>query len=349
MWSKNTFNSSFPVALLLWMHSRGIEPIFVESDVSNCDLSVVNIPRPAAEVVKPGTELGEVRFDFEAVYPPFEALLTDEITKHTKLDVVFACDAHDQSQNRPFEVKLTVVPDTTTARKPRDQWSSEIVIRPSSVSSASMSIFMNMKQDNREMLKALIKEYRFSNIKDWNVQDTILNNLENISDFSRKCLELATSTQVPFLLQPVWGTEGVSLELSVQAFDMFVWTDVALMTMIFYESTGSKSKAVARSNRSVVRFCKTMVELLERGAFNYETIFRDIAFEAQTDKELAISGSKLRRYIKSPCITERRVSSTDIAHIIPNKGIALLKPERRLDQVLVFKFGQNGNTESEHT
>lgn len=47
-WGKNMFNSSFPASLVAYMHSKGIDPVFIRTDENN---KIVHFPIPSAELL----------------------------------------------------------------------------------------------------------------------------------------------------------------------------------------------------------------------------------------------------------------------------------------------------------
>ena len=61
-----------------------------------------------------------------------------------------------------------------------------------------------------------------------------------------------------------------------------------------------------------------------------------MAFGNQTDKELAVNGSKWRQYVTSDRIIHPILPKTIVNEIIEPGYIQRLSPERRFDQTLYF-------------
>ncbi|PDO09138.1 MAG: hypothetical protein BLM47_14325, partial [Candidatus Reconcilbacillus cellulovorans] len=173
---------------------------------------------------------------------------------------------------RPFEVKLTVVPDHSTASKKPEEWCSEVVVRPVATQYALLSL-----------LHALDKSEKIVRLAD-----------RLLEFFARNDL------QTPFLLQPMWWTEGASFRLRDPTFDYVVWSDTAL----FY-----------------VALDRAMEELDE------------------TDKDFAVNGSVSRKYLGEVIKGGPRMSKADVLGevLIEADPAKVLKPERRLDAALFLE------------
>jgi hypothetical protein len=64
-----------------------------------------------------------------------------------------------------------------------------------------------------------------------------------------------------------------------------------------------------------------------------------MAFEHQTDKEFAMSGSVTRNYMKSNRRQTPIMNKDCLSEIILDSGEKLLRPERRFDQTIYFTLG----------
>ncbi|PLZ26985.1 restriction endonuclease, partial [Fischerella thermalis WC559] len=65
--------------------------------------------------------------------------------------------------------------------------------------------------------------------------------------------------QKPFLMQPIWKTEGKSPKLSENCLDVFVWSDLAF-TRLFIDLAKLELNAFGRI-RSIARHTRTIVWL----------------------------------------------------------------------------------------
>jgi len=88
--------------------------------------------------------------------------------------------------------------------------------------------------------------------------------------------------------------------------------------------------------RASARLARCIWELSRSGRINLSSIYRQMAFGKQTDKEFAIQGDKWRRYVTSDRIIAPILHKNAVHEIIEPGFIELLKPERRFDQTLCF-------------
>ena len=100
----------------------------------------------------------DIRFEFETVFEPLSGLLHDALSG---VDVVTR--TADGEFCRPLEVKLTVVPDNTTAKQPEEKWCSELVIRPITSAYAAIQLFANLSEACRAEIRDIIGPVAFAN------------------------------------------------------------------------------------------------------------------------------------------------------------------------------------------
>jgi hypothetical protein len=60
-------------------------------------------------------------------------------------------------------------------------------------------------------------------IENWEEIDEVKPYLNNIANAVDEVLVQKLEEQIPFLMQPIWKTDGKSQILSEQCFDMFIW------------------------------------------------------------------------------------------------------------------------------
>ncbi len=339
-YAKNTFPNTFPVALLCWMHSRDIKPRFIEG---------VHGSRPALNVVeRPGSEVfgtanpSSLHYDFEHEFTAFSRFQSGSSKYQTKLDVVASDPGNKTRQIRGIENKLTVVPDASTVNDPCDRWAPEMVLRPASLAAAAMSVFSRSDARILAQLSKAIDRLGLGNIRDWRSEAEMKLKLGDIREFVSLVIEVFADRQTPFLLQPIWATEGTRMKFAPMAFDMLVWTDHSILTLIYLASMDKQSDSrkkktggkIGRPQRSVIRIAATFANLVWKGSFNYDSIFRDLSYNDQTDKELSINGKKFLHYLPASVFCERRVPASDIHSIIDENSFEHFSPERRLDTCL---------------
>lgn len=329
-WGKNEFNTSFPIALCCYMRDHQIKPIYVFVDTGNT-LSANDKSIVVADIF--GTEDCEIHFEFESIFKPF---MEYTISNLPSIDVV----TMDYQQNflRPIEVKLTVIPDYTTAQEVEEKWSSELVIRPVSSAYAVMSLWHTLKVESRldiiDKLSFLSEEVGLG-IENWNSRDEIINWKPAIMDAMEQILRLLSPYQRPYLIQPIWKTQGNTPFLADRCFDVFMWSDLSIISLPFFKTKHGKKK-MSRPYREVARNVRCFADLSRGGKFNYDWIYIGMSLGQQTDKAFAISGKESLEYIKHPRLLSPYFSDDILPKIILGGGQQKLKPERRLDATIYF-------------
>ena len=96
---------------------------------------------------------------------------------------------------------------------------------------------------------------------------------------------------------------------------------------------------MSRPMRASAKLARCLWELSKSGKIRLGDIYRQMAFDNQTDKEFAIQGSKWRGYVKSERITNPILPKKVLEEIIEPGFIDRLRPERRFDQTLYFTYG----------
>ncbi|MFT0802970.1 HindVP family restriction endonuclease [Bacillus swezeyi] len=323
---KNQFNSSFPVALACYMRDNAIKPVYLKV---NQNLEVITSEISFNKVFNTELPNEKIRFDFESVYEPYTKYAYNDITG---IDLV----VKDEKLNplRALEIKLTVMPDSTTAKDTEADWGTELVIRPASTLYCALGMFDSCKQDANRIKE--IFEPVYLKIRDWTNPNEILANLEEILN----ALDIFQTTyrekQQPFLMQPIWKTLGIAPMLSEQAFDIFIWSDFAVCRT-FLDKSRSGTR-MTRYVRSSARLARVLYELSNSTSMktNTERIYTDMSFGAQTDKEFALSGKATREYMSSPRRIKPIMNREVVTKIILNGGVKELSPERRFDQTIYF-------------
>ena len=93
-----------------------------------------------------------IYYHFEKEFNGFSGFFRDP-SEADKIDLVVSQDGCDWT---PLEVKLTVVPDSSTANEPQDGWGPEMVLRPVSSSHAMMRLASALlRQENTEIRQAV--------------------------------------------------------------------------------------------------------------------------------------------------------------------------------------------------
>lgn len=325
-WGKNRFNSSFPAALACWMRHEKINPVYVHTSEGIISASDTKITFD--DVFNSMAENSELRFEFESKFTAFGEYVHDHLEP---IDLVIS---ENGKATRPLEVKLTVLPDQTTHAKKEEYWGCELVIRPVSVIYAALTIFHSIK-DRKDEALAIIQKAALD-INDWTNVIEITSNREKILAALELFLDRFCEKQEPLILQPVWKTRGKRPDLADQAFDIFVWSNMALCRLFINQAKAEGSvSGVSRHLRASARLLRCLNELFTVGKIRRSEIGR-MSLGPQTDKEFAASGAITNHYMRHERLTTPRVHKSVLSKIILNGGEKLLSPERRFDATIFF-------------
>ncbi len=222
LWGKNQFNSAFPTALACYMRDKSIPAVYLSlGEDSKVVVSEITIDE-LFNSEKPNEQL---RFDFESPFAPYQNYALDGI-RGIDLVVKNEGDATDTGWRRALEVKLTVIPDNTTCARPEAEWSPELVIRPASTKYCALGIYhrnRTRKDEIRDIFQQLC-----GNFQHWDSPHELLDKQTALLASLNQFQATFKGAQQPFLIQPIWKTEGKSPSLAAKAFDLFVWSDLAL-------------------------------------------------------------------------------------------------------------------------
>jgi hypothetical protein len=329
LWGKNQFNSTFPAALCCYMRDKGINPVYVSTD-ENFLTSASDKKISFDQVFNTNSKNSDINFLFESNFQPYADLLHDTLD-HT--DLVTQVSGIDK---RALEVKLTVLPDNTTAKlSDETQWGSELVIRPDSISYACLGIYSSLKFKSSE-IRSLLEPVSIK-IESWENSREILNNAESLINVLSNFFSKYHDYQIPFLIQPIWKTKGKSPELSDNAFDVFVWSDFALLKLAVDQAKTERNRnKVSRYLRSVARTVRALTDLFVSQKLHVTRIFRQMALGNQTDKEFALNGRVTRQYMDHERLKKPYLKKHVLREIILDGGQKELSPERRFDATIYF-------------
>ena len=324
LWGKNQFNSSFPASLACYMRDKNLKAVYLNLD---SELNVVADEIGFDEVFNTTKPNNELFFSFETKYTPYQRFAFDDIGH---IDLVVKSEGN---WARPLEVKLTVIPDSTTFMQYESRWGSEIVIRPATTSYCALGIADTIEYNLRRVRE--IFEPTCHGIQHWDNQIEI-SSLKTpivaaLDSFQREFYQ----SQKPFLLQPIWKTKGKSPILDDHAFDIFIWSDYALCRL-FIERSATGNNKVNRPLRTTARLARILYEISCSGKTHIENIYTQMTFGLQSDKEFALSGKVTRGYMQSPRLTMPLLPPSILPEIILNGGEKMLSPERRFDQTIFF-------------
>ena len=285
-----------------------------------------------------GGSTREIRFEFETVFSPFERLSLDTIPP---IDVVTL--DREGRPCRPIEVKLTVVPDDSSARKAASEWSAEMVVRPVTSAYALMSMWSGV--GDRELQNGFAAKVTqllrpiWRKVGDWGNISEVSSSRDKILSSCEEVLKLFVPFQRPFLAQTIWKTEGKRAALAPQCLDVFAWSDLAIVTLPLDLAKNKRPLAgekVNRPLREVARHLRTLYDLSTTGCFVYDRTYRGMALGTQTDKSFSVNGLSTIRFLRHQRLQEPVFSAQVLPDLILNGGEELLCPERRFDAAVYY-------------
>ena len=333
---KNQFNSSFPTALANYMMSQKKSIMYNKVVEIDGELKVETSEISVDDIFKK-SNTDELYFSFETVFQPYEKYSFDTIDG---IDL----SVKDINDNwlRALEVKLTVLPDAVTSKKDEKDWGSEIVVRSATTLYCALGMYDSSKNEKDKIRD--IFETPCSSIQSWESEFEVSNKylplLSALNKFEKEFLE----NQQPLLMQTLWKTNGQSPLLKDDAFDIIIWSDFAVSRLFIdrdYEKQVGKSK-MSRPMRATARLARCLWELSKSDKIHIDSIYHQMAYGTQTDKEFSVNGLMWGNFITDKSrILKPAIRSEELPQIISSEMIELLKPERRFDQTLYFTYRMN--------
>ena len=334
LWGKNQFNTTFPLSLCLYMRDNDIRPVSIRL--------LNGLPKTDDTVWRMSDVVGDIADDpyysFEMPFEPYRMYSRNELDN---IDLVVS---YGNVPIRPLEIKLTVVPDIGTATMSEESWAPELVIRPVSSAHAMTGIAHSLLNSADPHLKdEVIDAIRptYNSISDWNNQSELLAHASQIHKALKSALRISENIQEPFLLQPLWRTKGQSLILANSCFDVFVWSDVAVVALPMLEYNPDTKTRVSRMFREMARHTRGLYDVLTTGDHNYREIYKGMAHGNQTDKSFAMSGKKTINYLKHDRLLSPTMPSRILYDLVLDGGESNLRPERRFDAAVQVHLNNN--------
>lgn len=323
-WGKNMFNSSFPASLVAYMFSKDIDPVYICID-NACNIKHKYISGEELFGINPLSD--KAFYNYEAEYPYYSTLYTGQ---REKMDLVMM-DNDTKNVLSGFEVKLTAMPDNTTATKEEREYSCEIVVRPPTIWNIGCSI-----------CSAYGSLTEKAKLHDFLTQVPMINNWAEINEVLphygeiQKCiLDICadlSDRQLPLIIQPVWKTDGKKMRLKEDCLDVFVWSNLAIIQMCVKKELPS---SIDRFSRTIIWIYRMLLEYITHNQFDYRRIVRLQSYRLANDKAFSMPGNKTYSFLKSEELHHPRIKKSEIKNIILGGGQNLLSPERRFDAVIV--------------
>ncbi len=323
-WGKNQFNSSFPVALACYLHDKGMKAVYLKADrkLKPCTDHI-----GIGELFKLDPLGNDIFFSFESQYMPFQKFVIGSIPRN---DVVIQ-NLVDNSCVCSLEIKLTALPDNSTAMLSDNKFGAEIVIRPDTIIYLACSIIESFSNSRDGLSKFLgVAE---NEIDDWTEAKYVIPHVEKIRECIANIVDEKNDTQKPIVMEPVWKTNGKSPQLADNCLDVFVWSNFALLNL-FLPEKGKVVRTITRHTRSMIWLYKMLLDYCNNGQFNGEAIIDELSYNTKNDKAFSTNGSRTHALMDCDELHSPRILKAEIKNIILGGGQLLLSPERRFDAII---------------
>ncbi len=323
-WGKNMFNSSFPASLIAYMHSKGIKPIYLRID-KECKVKHEYIAADKLFGIDPLSD--DAYYSFEAEYPFYSTFYTGP---REKMDLVMM-NNETRTVLSGFEVKLTAMPDNTTAQRSEDEYGCEIVVRPPTIWNIGCSICSAYDTViKRDRLRQFLNHVPM--INNWAEIEEVLPHFEEIRQSILDICSDLSGKQTPLIIQPIWKTDGKKMRLKDDCMDVFVWSNLAVVQMCIKDAPVT---SIDRFDRTVIWIYRMLLEYVTHDRFDYKRIVRLQSYRLANDKAFSIPGNRSLRFMKCEALHHPRILKSELKNIILGGGQNLLSPERRFDAVIV--------------
>lgn len=328
---KNIFTNAFPLSLANYMHrERGLSIPVVTAYVENGLIKTRHVKTPWDKIIN--ADPSTARWNFEHTY--------DEYRKYTRdtpngSDVVVA----DKSGNHrsAFEIKLVVVPTSGSAHRKKEKQLCELVIRPASIEQLAFSIARSYGTGQRDELRRIIVN-ALKTPQDivWSDQANMAEHKDKVIAAAEEIIRHGIDGQTPLVIVAEWRTLGQSPILDENAFDLFVLTDMTLLSLFTETAKADPSTKVGRPYRSVIWLLKSLFDYSAQDSLQFINVTNKLNYGLQSDKSAAFT-NRATALLNSKEFLEPRVKREEIPNILTKKAFELLVPERRLDGALMIQ------------
>jgi len=271
-------------------------------------------------------------WSFESTYSEYAKYTND--TPNGSDVVVKNKEGKDTSA---FEIKLVVVPTSGSANKPREKQWCELVIRPASIEQLAFSIARSYGIEQRDTLRKIIVEALGApQDLSWPSASAMMGHKNAVIKAAENIIRSGIGEQTPLVVIAEWRTEGQTPRLDENAFDVFVVTDMALLS-VFIQTAKNKSKKISRPYRSVIWLVKSLYDYSVQHSLQFLDITAKLNYGLQSDKSASFT-RRATEMLDSDNFQHPRVKRNEVENILPPKAFKVLAPERRLDGALMTHY-----------
>lgn len=328
--SKNNFTTEAPLIFSMFIHKiLNTGPMVIKA-VQGDDGSLGTCAEQESLTSVLGIDPDRASFSFETSYEGYNRFA---LHQHADRSDVVVLDRNTNEHRSAFEVKLCVIPNSSTAEKTHDEQGLEIVVRPSTIEQLAFSIADTYGDSGRSELNRLIVEKLGGNAQgyQWSDENYMLRHMEDIREAVTSIATMKIEQQKPFALIGIWRTHGQSELLEDHCFDTFAWTNLAFLQLLNSRPTRNR---LSRPDRSLIWLVKALYDFSVQGIVDFNQAHSEITFGTQTDKAGSFAGKSTSKFMECERFIHPLISRADIPRMLPPECVQCLKPERRLDAAL---------------
>jgi len=329
-WGKNQFNSSFPVSLSCYMRDKDISSVYLRLSKNR---KIFHEEISFNDVFNTNLRNDELYFAFESRFDSFADFVHDELKS---IDLVVK-ENKSKKPIRPIEIKLTTLPDNTTADLTDENYGTEMVVRSPTMRYMALS----MAESCQKKFDAIHKIFEpvCARIRDWDNIHEIKNHLPQVVEALEEFFEEFRKYERPLLIQPVWKTVGKSPKLAEHCLDIFTWSDFALSRLFMDSANDSAEEAgdkITRQQRAAIRLARFLYDVSRNRKVYQQPIYDGMTYGTLNDKGFSVTGVRMNSYMKCDRLTKPAIRKDEIKRIILGGGQKHLSPERRFDAIIYF-------------
>lgn len=321
-WGKNHFNSSFPIALLCYMHSKGIKPVYIKV---NDDFEVRHEELGVNKLLKKDPAEDDTYFSFETPFSKYQQYFVGTFPRND----VTILEKDTGNSLSSFEIKLTALPDNQTCLLDEKEFGSELVVRPDTIIYQAAMIIDEVGVAG---LDSIFKN-KYDKIKDWTETKDVLPFVKEMVKDYTGLVKGFHEKQEPLIIQPIWKTKGKNPTLSKNCLDVFIWSNFSMAKLYIPTSLNELTK-INRQTRTLIWLIKMLYDYIKFNKFDGYKIIDLLSFNTKNDKAFSVGGNGTYPLMKSIFLEKPRIKKAEIKNIILGGGQNLLSPERRFDAII---------------
>lgn len=334
-YGKNTFTTAFPVALSAYAaKERNLPMNYIKATQdSDGNISTEQVLLPLSSII--GIDPQFAYYSFEDSFSGYNEYAVNTANRS---DIVVK-DCRNGKEICALEVKLVAIPTSNSSNKPLEKQSCELVVRPPSIEQLCFSIAASYGKERRQEIGDIIVSALGNPIDyEWAQHDFMMHRRHEILNASIDIVRNCLDNQLPLVLMGTWRTNGQEPELADECFDSFYWSNLAFLQLFINgmrESIEKNTRTISRPERALIWFVKSMFDYSAQGSVQFERTHSLVTFGTQTDKAGSFTDARILKFVSSNNFMHPRIGKDERSNIINDEALALLKPERRLDAVLM--------------